>query len=79
MTFQQESIHGCAILQTFELHHVSSLYCRLLTQAYEEQANGAKEQHVSVTFIQPFPFISSYSAKPPTKKAIGLSEFTVVE
>jgi len=37
----------------FELHHIFSLYCRLLTQAYEQQANGEKDQQVSMTFIQP--------------------------
>lgn len=40
----------------FELHHIFSLYCRLLTQAYEQQANGKKDQQVSMTFIQPSRF-----------------------
>lgn len=40
----------------FELHHIFSLHCRLPTQAYEQQANGEKDQQVSMSFIQPSGF-----------------------
>lgn len=45
-TVQQESFHGCYSSDS-ESHHIFSLYCRLLTQAYEQQANGEKDRQVS--------------------------------
>lgn len=42
------------VLQTV-LHHIEVFHCRLLTQAYEQQANGEKEQ-VSMIFVQPSRF-----------------------
>lgn len=49
------SLQGCAS-SDFELHHIFSLLCRLRAQAYEQQVNGANNQHLSMTFIQPSRF-----------------------